>query len=418
VYDPEKHRYVSQSNHLIEASYKLSLQEQRIILLVASMIKRTDEDFHAYKVSVKYLQDLLGIEYDAFYKVVKDLTKKLIGRVLVIRKSNSTLQTSWCSSAEYFDGEGFVEICFDPKLKPYLLQLQGFFTTFQLKFLIQLKSIYAIRIYQLLKQYEKTGQRSLDVAELREMLKIEPDKYKIYRDFRKRVLLPAKEEINKKTDIQIDFKERRLNRVPVSLDFKIKVNTIHKGKELVVYEDETTNPELYKKLIEYFLLTPEQAQGVIIQFEKDPERINSNLTYVENQYKKGEVKNIGAYTLKAIKENYSHQISLFDMEEEEKKAQAQKEEAQKRLREQLEVKYNSYIMAEFENIKNGYSIADWDQIEKATLDEVKSKGNNQKINDRLLSPIVRATIRDRFITEGKILSLEDWQKQNTSSTAQ
>ena len=57
-----------------------------------------------------------------------------------------------------------VDLCFDPKLKPYLLQLKDQFTSIALQYAIQLKSLYAIRIYELLKQYQRLKQRTLGLS--------------------------------------------------------------------------------------------------------------------------------------------------------------------------------------------------------------------------------------------------------------
>ncbi|SEH31209.1 RepB family plasmid replication initiator protein [Magnetospirillum fulvum] len=50
---------------------------------------------------------------------------------------------------------------------PYLLDLKKNFTTVALKYAIGMKSTYAIRIYELLKQYAGIGSRLVSLAELR-----------------------------------------------------------------------------------------------------------------------------------------------------------------------------------------------------------------------------------------------------------
>jgi hypothetical protein len=74
-----------------------------------------------------------------------------------------------------------------------------------LQYAIQLRSVYAIRIYELLKQYQRLKQRTLAVAELRRMLAIDEHKYTLIKDFRRRVIDIAQREINAKTDLCFEY---------------------------------------------------------------------------------------------------------------------------------------------------------------------------------------------------------------------
>ncbi|WP_251862429.1 replication initiation protein [Clostridium sp. Marseille-Q2269] len=51
--------WVYQSNRLIEASYTLTVIEQKLIRLLASMIKKDDTDFKEYKFKTKDLIKIL-----------------------------------------------------------------------------------------------------------------------------------------------------------------------------------------------------------------------------------------------------------------------------------------------------------------------------------------------------------------------
>ena len=139
---------------------------------MASMIKPEDEDFQLYRIDIKYFMELAGLKDKNSYAEVKDVTQKLRERTLLIKKSESELQIGWLSSAEYFDGKGYVELEFSPKLKPYLLKLKEFFTKYQLKHIIRLRGSYSVRIYELLKQYAGIGERTVQLEDLRTMLGI------------------------------------------------------------------------------------------------------------------------------------------------------------------------------------------------------------------------------------------------------
>ena len=165
---PHGQALVTKHNKLIQARYALSLQEKRLILWLVSAIRPGDTDFHSYRVSVRTLAELLGLEKNKnIYAQVAAVTRRLMRRVIEIETLDEQhlLQIHWLSSAEYHRGQGSVELCFDPKLKPYLLHLKDQFTSIALHYAIQLKSLYAIRLYELLKQYQRLKQRTLAVAE-------------------------------------------------------------------------------------------------------------------------------------------------------------------------------------------------------------------------------------------------------------
>jgi hypothetical protein len=207
----------------VEASYKLSTQEQRVILFLVSLIKPEDEDFEDYSISIKEFADLVGVHHKGNYRDVKEITKKLIGKVFTIQSQDEELQISWLSSANYISGKGLVTLSFDRKLKPFLLQLKNRFTNYRLHQIMQLKSSFSIRIYELLKQYQKIGVRVFDIENLREKLGIEKEQYKNYNDFKRYVILVAQEELAAKTDISFKFEEIKVGRGVGKIRFFVKV---------------------------------------------------------------------------------------------------------------------------------------------------------------------------------------------------
>jgi hypothetical protein len=57
-----KNNIVRKSNSLVEASYKLSVNQQKIVLLLASSIKPGDENFQPYQINIKEFAKLLGLK--------------------------------------------------------------------------------------------------------------------------------------------------------------------------------------------------------------------------------------------------------------------------------------------------------------------------------------------------------------------
>ena len=219
---PPMEDLIVKSNRLVEARYRLSLQEQKIILTMISKIGKDDEDFKTINFNVREFAELIGVRPDSYYNELKQITKGLLEKALIIRSEKRELQVGWLSSAEYYEGKGIVELEFSPKMKPYLLQLRDAFIKYQLKNVMPLRSTYSIRIYELLKQYENIGKRTFTLTGFRTILGITSEKLTRFHDFKKRVLLKAQQDLKNHTDLSFSFKVIKAARKVTSIEFIIK----------------------------------------------------------------------------------------------------------------------------------------------------------------------------------------------------
>lgn len=364
---------IVKSNNLIEASYRLTTQEQKIILLVSSMIKMNDIDFKEYYIDVQLFMKAIGVTGHSKYEELKEITRKLRKRDLIIKnlEDETETQVGWVSSFKYFDKKGYVQIRFDPELKPYFLNLKERFTQYQRKYVLRLKSSYSIRIYELLKQFEKIKERYFELKELREILGIFDDKYKLYGDFKRKVLKRAEKELPQKTDLKFLFKEKKQRNKVVGIYFFIKPNTTLKEDEEGI-DIESLNMELYLKLQNFFCLSVKQARQALNT--KPEEELLENLAYVEREQKLGAVKNIGAYTWKVIQENIKIQYSLFENEKEEKRqAEQQKVEIEK-----LEHLFTEDKKQKIEKIIQGLTDTEEAKIKKDFDEYMKTKSSLER----------------------------------------
>ncbi|ASF46583.1 replication initiation protein [Methylovulum psychrotolerans] len=212
---------VTQANELVEVRYNLPLGEQRLVLTMISRIQPDDADFKPYRVSVSDFAEFLGISRDSAYAECKKITAKLLTRVLHIREEGRLLQIGWMSSAEYIDGSGVVNLTFDPLLKPYLLQLKSSFTSCKLTMLLSFKSQYTMRVYTLLKQYEKLKVREVEMESLRDILGVRKDLHVEYKNFKINILLPTQKELAEKADLMFEFDEIKYGRRVGAIRFRI-----------------------------------------------------------------------------------------------------------------------------------------------------------------------------------------------------
>lgn len=342
-------------NRLIEARYDLTLQEMRIILWLFSEIKRGDKEFKVYRMAVKDFAEMVGIEKNKkIYEQLIPITKRLNQRLVEIHipERNEYMHCTWISSAKYHYGDGFIDITLHPDLLPFLLELTKEFTIFELRYAIALSSIYAIRIYKLLKQYEKLGERTMEISEIRRCCSIGDEQYKFYKDFRVNIIDRAMREVNEKTDLCFGYSEIKTGRKVTSLQFTITKNK-NDQKQVVEIIDaipkaiQEESPYI-EKLIAHGVL---RATAERLISEHKPEVIAYNIGQLERNLKAKRGKKIdnpAGWLIKAIEEDRGEQKSIFDEQQElAKKAEADALRKRKERTAELQP-----IIAK---IRNGYS---------------------------------------------------------------
>jgi len=317
---------VTQANELVESRYNLTLGEQRLIFTMIAKIQPEDEDFKPYCIRLHELADFLGINKNHIYADCKKITKKLLEKVVEIQEPGRLLQTHWVSSADYVDGTGMVNLTFDPLLKPYLLQLKGNFTSSKLVMLLSFKSQYTMRMYALLKQYERLKEREVDLQNLRSILGLRDDQYKRYNDFKKDILDSTKRELESKSDIYFEFDEIKDGRKVSAIHFRIFTKNLTKvlppASEQPSSEESINNGPVFPLMdaqisptvdeLLLLVLEPHRAKKTvlssIIEFEKKQgvDYVKRNILYSND--KSG--KSYAGYLAKALKQDWGHDWQL------------------------------------------------------------------------------------------------------------
>ena len=296
---------VFQHNNLIEARYSLTLQEKRIILWLTSQIQPDDDDFKIHTLSVKEFMDLLELKGKANYKELQKITLGLMKKVLVIKEPDEgiTTQVAWINYARYEEKEGIIKLSFSSAMRPFLLNLKKTFTAIQMSDLMQLSSIHAIRIYELLKQYEGIGERTLTIEEIKECCGVK-GKLKQYIHLKQKVLLIAQREINTKSDIKFEFEPIKHVRKFVAIKFFISKNKAYELRNNPDHQpqDPKRKPPVFDTLREFGFSIA--TVNKLIK-ENTEEVIKNAIDAVDLQIAKGNVRNTKAMIRTAIKEKWS-----------------------------------------------------------------------------------------------------------------
>lgn len=322
--------WVTKSNILIESTYKLSLQEQRILLIMASKVQPNDETLKTYRFRAKDFIEIVGNKKGTgFYSYLKEIVNGLQTKILTIKEKGRQRNYNWVITSIYEENEGYITLQFHPSLKYLFLELKEKFTSYQLENVVRLNSVYSIRIYELLKQYERLRKRELTLEELRHFLAIEPTKYKQYGHFKSKVLAVAQKEINNKTDIHFEFVEIKTGRKVTSIEFIINSSPalndssytqekkLELDQSLSKLEDNTNSLE---DDLASLGVKPEKIQWLVSEFTK--EHLERNIRYTQDRLIIGDVTHPHSYVVKAIQKDYaklSHESKLLQSKKTAKK---------------------------------------------------------------------------------------------------
>ncbi len=295
------------SNSIIEAKYKLPITEQKILHMLIAQIDFTDKELKFYSF---YVSDFLTIFDEKNYtRQVKKSLDTLLNAKIKITKEKSFLETHWLSSAEYFEG-GKIELEFSEKLKPFLIQLKKEFTKYDVAEINKFKSKFSVRIYLLMKQYQPLGERIINVEELKEMLQVS-DSYPEYRNFKQKVLKIAYEEINRLSDLKIEYEEIKKGRKVDKIKFYITSNNKHIELEKVPEEKEKHEEIDIDDLIERLQdiieekLKIKEYKALLKAANNDVELIQAKYQIAKKQKK---IDNLVGWLMKAIQEEYSEPV--------------------------------------------------------------------------------------------------------------
>jgi len=199
---------VTKSNHLIEANYKLSLNEQRLVLSAVSQVdgrKPIDKD-NDFTITANEFSEIFKIPLKQAYEALDDAASRLYERDIKTHDSSAktTERFRWVDYVKYWHGEAKVTLSFSRRVIPYLTLLHQQFTSYELKQISQMKSAYSIRLYELLVQFMKTGERNITLEKLRELFELKKQ-YPRFFDLKRYILIPSMKDINETTNIRVEW---------------------------------------------------------------------------------------------------------------------------------------------------------------------------------------------------------------------
>ena len=175
-------------------------------------------------IRVDEYASMFSLDAKNSYKQLKNAVETLYQRSVRLHDihpesgKERVLDVRWVSSVAYIEGEGLVQMKFGDDIVPFITLLEKGFTSYKIQSIAKMTSTYAIRLYELLMQWEKIGKRQVSLEELKHMLQVE-GQYVALKDFKKYVLDLAIFQINKFSELQVSYENVKTGRLVTGFVF-------------------------------------------------------------------------------------------------------------------------------------------------------------------------------------------------------
>lgn len=186
-------------------SNNMTLQELRFFSIYLAKINSRDISTRVVHFSktdfIKIMEiDFMNVNY------LTTITNSLLCKVV-----NVPLETGGYKAFQLFKGcrvdkdeigEWYVEIDAHDEALPLMFDFKDRYFTYELWNALRLKSANQLRMYELLKQYEKLGTRVFSIVELKELLGLDKNEYLRYNNLKSKIIDVCQEALEKYTDIK------------------------------------------------------------------------------------------------------------------------------------------------------------------------------------------------------------------------
>ena len=376
-----KNREVIKHSSAIQISNNVTLLQRRawnVLLANAFDDLLNNEEFN---INLSDLYNILGYESHND-KHLKLILKDLVETSVEWNVLNKDRKNEWGTAALLAQVQiinGVVIYGYAPIMRKRLYN-PAMYARISLSLQNKFNSKYTLALYELFVDYYRVKDRCgetpyLSIKQFKKLLGLKKNEYELFKDLNKFIIKKAIKEINDKSDLFIEAEYKRVSRRIVAVKFRIKKNdknTIEiKAIEQKILaqkslptpnnEPEIYNQKLFKTLTDEFGISNNKTADIIKT--KDEFYINEILTLVREHIKAGIVKNIPAYTISAIENDYRAKKPEHEIEKERIKEQKRKKQKEKKLIEQLRQDFNEQYYRKAEDVISKLSKSEKEKLQ-------------------------------------------------------
>ena len=300
-----------QPHRLTIAKHKLGIHQMRVMAHVVDKL----QPFMSMEVDYTKPMDDVWVEIGVgeltkggnvkpLRAALDDLMKKIV-RIMHYLPDKATfleIGTTIIKEYQYEHGDELVRVQISGSLLPQIIDLARGYTKYSLEVAFRTSSPNVFKLYQYFSHFRDKKQIQCNVSTLRQWLQLE-DKYAMPRSIKSDILIPAIAELKEKADVWFDIAERitegrRMKGWKFNIYTKKGLKNTAKKVEIIGAESDI------KTLTNTYKLGQVQAKNLLAKVSDFPalrKELHKNV-YLPFCDKK--IHNIGAYTVKFIKEKY------------------------------------------------------------------------------------------------------------------
>lgn len=233
------------TNKLVSAIQKLTLAETRLIQLAIIEARESgelEEDSPLYVTAESYSKAFNTTKQTAYEALIEAEERLFERRFQFTSERGNPVKSRWITKIEYLKGQYALMINFSSDVINEITQVDGykqFFTSYRLAQTSDLRSIYSVRLYELLVQWKVAGKTPVfELGLFREQLGLGVNEYSTMSNFKARVLDSAMTEINNKTDLAVEYYQHKKGRAISGFSFsvKLKQNKTYEREKISIKE--------------------------------------------------------------------------------------------------------------------------------------------------------------------------------------
>lgn len=232
--------FVVKTNRLVMAIQRLTATETRLIQMAIVGARESGglKINEPLRVSASSYAKTFNTTAPSAFEALKEAEERLFNRRFRFLEDGNEVKSQWVTRVKYLEGEFALEITLSPDVINEITEIDGydqFFTSYRLEQTSGLKSIYSIRLYELLAQWKKIQNTPIFKIDIfRGQMGLEVGEYKTMSNFKTYVLESAIKEINEKTDLKISYEQYKKGRTIVGFSFKVETKKSAKPKRTKV----------------------------------------------------------------------------------------------------------------------------------------------------------------------------------------
>lgn len=302
---PEKVLELKKHVAVIHSSNKLTLLQRKIAnaLLFNAYKDLQEKDEHS--IHIAKLCEIIGYDSND-HKTIKKALINLISTVLewnLVDGERLDNEGVWNASSIIAGASIDGAVCtysYSSQMRR-LLYRPNIYGRLDMMVQAKFQSTYGLALYENCNRFQDIGQTPwFTLAKFRKLMGVEEGKYKIFRDFKSRVLDKAVEEVNKYSTLQISPQVRKQNRQVVSIQFLIKKPKLSAVPKL----DDSAQDSIADVLKEKFGFSAKQTMQVLADHSEIYIKEKIDLVTSSPSFINGKVKNIAKYLMSALRDNY------------------------------------------------------------------------------------------------------------------